>query len=548
MATLIPKYDIKNGGATPTGAINRPINQKLSEWISVKDFGAVGDFNPSTGVGTDDRASIQAAINYAQSLPSGGIVYFPSGRYYLGQNWEIAPNVATQLIIGSRTVANAANNVCLYGESAEIYQGTTGRVLIISNAHNTTISGLSFYGYMGGTMTLTRATGHYSISIELNSYNTRIENNYITNFPAWAIHVDGDLLDPAAALYVPREVNIYNNTIKQRYGDGVSAALGGTASLWCIAAIQADGLFIENNTLIGNVDIETNSSQLMNNININNNQFISGWVTPIPTPASSVSTYWADEVTNPVGTGSQINQAVAYNGSTTVNGDICNIVGNTFEKGTIYFYGNQTSGFRANVNSNYFKVGSMLVGWSQGGASQVTNFSSIANNLCDKITTTSSAFITLIGQPQFINISNNIVLQDAKQIIAFDAIYGGDTGCTYYNNRSMGGQFVGLAAGAVKTITITLSASAPFNISIDVSANAFGAAGSAYAKLAVGGIMGASTLYYVTSLAGTNNGITISAVTKNNTNLTFTVTNTTGQAGYLNLDISGTSIPKIEIA
>ena len=40
MTTLIPKFDFKDGGSTPVGAINRPINEKLAEIISVADFGA----------------------------------------------------------------------------------------------------------------------------------------------------------------------------------------------------------------------------------------------------------------------------------------------------------------------------------------------------------------------------------------------------------------------------------------------------------------------------------------------------------------------------
>lgn len=74
MTTLIPKFDFKNGGLTPAGAVNRPINEKLEEFISVKDFGAIGD-----GV-TDDTIAIQNAINAVQAK-KGGVVYLPTGNY-----------------------------------------------------------------------------------------------------------------------------------------------------------------------------------------------------------------------------------------------------------------------------------------------------------------------------------------------------------------------------------------------------------------------------------------------------------------------------------
>lgn len=85
MTTLIPKVDFKNGGATPTSAINRPINNKLQDVVSVKDFGAIGDGT------TDDTSAIQAALNYANGVtnPNGKAVYVPSGTYLITSTLNI---------------------------------------------------------------------------------------------------------------------------------------------------------------------------------------------------------------------------------------------------------------------------------------------------------------------------------------------------------------------------------------------------------------------------------------------------------------------------
>jgi len=77
MTTLIPKYDLKDGGATPTGAINRPINEKLAETVSVMDFGAIGD-------GTTDDTT---AINNALAASSNVIV--PVGAYLISSTINV---------------------------------------------------------------------------------------------------------------------------------------------------------------------------------------------------------------------------------------------------------------------------------------------------------------------------------------------------------------------------------------------------------------------------------------------------------------------------
>lgn len=48
-----------------TGAVARPISSKLAEIRTFQDFGAKGDFNVDTQIGTDDTAAIQAAIDWA---------------------------------------------------------------------------------------------------------------------------------------------------------------------------------------------------------------------------------------------------------------------------------------------------------------------------------------------------------------------------------------------------------------------------------------------------------------------------------------------------
>jgi hypothetical protein len=87
MTTLIPKFDLMNGGTTPLGAVNRPINQKLSEIVSIKDFGAVGDG------ATNDTVAIQKALDSGNS-----IVYFPSGNYLCG---AVTISTAGQILQGA---------------------------------------------------------------------------------------------------------------------------------------------------------------------------------------------------------------------------------------------------------------------------------------------------------------------------------------------------------------------------------------------------------------------------------------------------------------
>jgi hypothetical protein len=96
-----------------TGGVATTVEHKLSEMISVIDFGATGN-----GV-TDDSASIQAAIDAAQGRP----IYIPEGTYILGTPLELnfssatSPTYqpATQLIGAGQKIVTLVNRSGDYG-------------------------------------------------------------------------------------------------------------------------------------------------------------------------------------------------------------------------------------------------------------------------------------------------------------------------------------------------------------------------------------------------------------------------------------------------
>lgn len=71
---------------TGTGAVNRTVQDKQRERVSVKDFGAVGDNT------ADDTAAIQAAVT-AVIAAGGGEVFFPKGTYKISAEISITSPV-----------------------------------------------------------------------------------------------------------------------------------------------------------------------------------------------------------------------------------------------------------------------------------------------------------------------------------------------------------------------------------------------------------------------------------------------------------------------
>lgn len=171
------------------GGAVRNLHDKLSETVSVRDFGALGD-----GV-TDDTAAIQAAIDAADE------VYFPSGNY----------------LITSPLTANSYQK--LTGSGATIVMADTvfSNILNIANATKVTVDGLYLVGHNTGNsvdiaiqitnsheITVTNCLikdigqeaaspnewGH-GIEIDGSSTNVKIINNKIQNIKGYG-NVRGD--------------------------------------------------------------------------------------------------------------------------------------------------------------------------------------------------------------------------------------------------------------------------------------------------------------------------------------------------------------------
>lgn len=124
------------------GAVQRSVQSKLRESVSVKDFGAVGD-----GV-TDDTAAIQAAIN---SMPAaGGTVFFPNGTYLV--NSGIALKTRVTIEGGDRnntTIKAGAAGITVLGLSGSAYNVRIRHLAVDGN--NLAAKGIAILGTSNGS-------------------------------------------------------------------------------------------------------------------------------------------------------------------------------------------------------------------------------------------------------------------------------------------------------------------------------------------------------------------------------------------------------------
>lgn len=132
-----------------SGAVSRTIQSKLRDFVSVKDFGAIGNGT------SDDTLSIQAAIDSLGSSP--GTIYFPPGTYKVTSTITVSKNRVHLVGAGSWATqilfAPTANATCFKfsAGAAVLYQGSCRGFCFYSNDSTytkTAIENIDTSGYL----------------------------------------------------------------------------------------------------------------------------------------------------------------------------------------------------------------------------------------------------------------------------------------------------------------------------------------------------------------------------------------------------------------
>lgn len=260
-----------------TGAVTRSLQTKLREFVSVKDFGAVGDGT------TDDRAAIQAALDSGAKR-----IYFPSGTYLVTraatQTAEVFPQGAVLNLYEAINFCLAIpNDVALIGDNRETTtikaSATNGGAVLYANIKNDImITGLTLDGASTGFSTEHPAIFCNSIE-RVTIRNCKIKNCtpgifigqgyiadvYIENIVMDDVYGNAILCWRANTANGAKSGNIYfNQIVVDNYRVGVSLGV-----FW--SGIRNSGFYFE-----GDLDIIIRDSAINSFSNYVSSTLISG--------------------------------------------------------------------------------------------------------------------------------------------------------------------------------------------------------------------------------------------------------------------------------
>lgn len=203
--------------ALATGSTTaRTLANRFADFVNVLDFGAVGDWNSTTG--TDNFTAFQNAI--AALSTRGGTVYIPSGRYLCNGTLQLTDGIR---IVGDGSINNNGSTQIVFGNTLgpcirilESHCELNGFNIAATSARRTYVNG-RITGANYASLGLTRNDQNYGIWIEPNDVTTgntqfaQIQNVWIHNQP-------NDALVIASRSYIH---SIKQIGISQNIGHGI---------------------------------------------------------------------------------------------------------------------------------------------------------------------------------------------------------------------------------------------------------------------------------------------------------------------------------------
>ena len=193
------------GGISYTypGGVQQTVQARLEQYVSVKDFGAVGN-----GV-TDDTAAIQAAIN-SVFTSGGGSVLVPPGTYLVSTTTELG-----SVVEYDGTVRQLTELTCLvlrpqvklvgFGASSIIQSSDNKNCITSVDCDHTSIVGLSIKG-QGATTNAAHGVRLYGTTADSNLDHFQIKDCSISDFGGYGISLNEGYITNA---YIS-DVFIYN--------------------------------------------------------------------------------------------------------------------------------------------------------------------------------------------------------------------------------------------------------------------------------------------------------------------------------------------------
>ena len=121
-------------GPTWAHSVERSVLLRLEDTVSIRDFGAVDDYNPQTHSGTDNAPFMQRAID-ALCMHGGGGLYVPAGAYAISEHRPITLSCPGLHLYGAGI-----------GATRLILTATERGTPLFVMASHPTDSGMYFYG------------------------------------------------------------------------------------------------------------------------------------------------------------------------------------------------------------------------------------------------------------------------------------------------------------------------------------------------------------------------------------------------------------------